>query len=69
MFRFIVRVENLDLNEKLPRNFQLPLKGVNEIDKFNVDIIKDIIREKYIQRNFKLEGRVFYIQEIRKLRE
>ena len=68
MFRFTVRVENGDLNEKLPRKFQLPLKGVNEISEFDVDKIKEIIREKYISQNRSLEGRIFYVQSIEKFK-
>lgn len=64
MFKFIIRVENNGLNKMFPNDFPVPLKKSNTIGDFDINEIKKIIREKYIEKNNELNGKIFYIQKI-----
>lgn len=63
-FKFIVRVENNGINKFFPDEFLLPLKKIQKISEFDIESIIKIIREKYIEKDSNLSGKMFYIQEI-----
>ena len=64
MYKFIVKIQNDGYNSKARSNFLLSLKKSNVIEAFDRGKITRIIQERYIGEDSRLNGKLFFVQEL-----